>query len=236
MSLLASTFKSTVSDQTTRDTDAFTIPSGAGVLHVLLMSPTARPPATMTWRNDAAGSVFNQTVSPLGGARTPPEGGPYSFFHYQLINPTAGTGFIRMTGVGIYDYARLVAGVYDGADGTVRGYKEVKNTGTTQITAIPAGNVAGDPMLMLFVDEDVYSSGHAPVAGTTQIGATDNRTLGLSKTSTASGDSLGVQFAGSVVAGYWGAVALVGAGQAAPSMLGSSPLTNSRVLGSALLG
>ncbi len=231
--LVAGDFKYEVSDQTTRDSNGFTVPGGTTLLHVILMNRTSNPPAAAVWRDPAGSPAWNQALT-LVATRTPPEGGSYSFFHYQLANPTAGAGIVRFTGILVYDYTRILCGAVTGDNaGAVRGYKEVRGSSlSSPITAVPVGNQPGDLMLMLWCDDDVFSSAHAPVSGTSQVGAVQTRSIGLSKVAAAVSDSLGLQFgggAGAAVAPYWGAVAIAAAGDTTAPTL-TSPVGNGGTL------
>lgn len=228
---LASTFKRTEDEFTTRDSDSFTIPSGCTLLHLMVMNRTTNTSVTAKWRD---GGSIDQTISHI--YTQTPAAGSYSFFHYQLANPTAGTGTIRLSGVLVYDLAVILASAVSGdSSGAVRGYATFRDYSNSPRTLSPSGTLTGDYMMGIFTDLEGYTSNLAATGGATQVGTTQTLTAGFRDVATSNGDTIGLTHDG-VAISLFGAVSLIPGGASAPSMLGSSPLTNSRVLGSALLG
>lgn len=201
---LASTFKRTGDEFTTRDSDSFTIPSGCTLLHLMVMNRTTNTSVTAKWRD---GGSIDQTISHI--YTQTPAAGPYSFFHYQLANPTAGTGTIRLSGVLVYDVAVMLASAVSGDNaGEVRAYATFRDYSVSPRTLSPAGTLSGDYMMGLFQDQEGYTSNLAATGGATQVGTTQSLALGLRKVAGSNGDTIGLTHDG-VAISLFGAVSLV---------------------------
>lgn len=198
-------------DASTSRTLALTTVSGANYLHVMIGA-----------QSTPSGVAFNGDSMTLEATRT--TASSYEIYHYKLANPDIGSYNLAYTVAGSYDNAFVLAVAANDVDTSdpIRGYHEQYGTnGASPFTKTPAGNLAGDLMLMFAADLDTFSGSHAAASGSTQIGSTDTRGLGVYKSSTTTSDTLGVTFTSEFVGFLTGSVALKGVASAAPVL--SSP-------------
>ena len=213
-------------DESTSRTLALTTVSGANYLHVMIGA-----------QSTPSGVAFNGDSMTLEATRT--TASSYEIYHYKLANPDIGSYNLEYTVAGAFDNAFVLAVAANDVDTSdpIRGYHEQYGTnGASPFTKTPSGNLAGDLMLMFAADLDVFSGSHAAASGSTQIGSTDTRGLGVYKSSTTTSDTLGVTFTSEFVGFLTGSVALKGVAASGGKSLRSSPVLNSRVMTSALLG
>lgn len=212
-------------DASASRTLSFTIGGSANYLHVIIGCQNT--PTNVTWNGDSMTLVATRTTA-----------SSYEVYHFTLDNPDTGAHSLAYDVAAGYDTSFvLAASVVDAnlAD-PIRGYHEQYGTnGASPFTKVPSGNLAGDLMLMFAADLDSFSGSHAAASGSTQIGSTDTRGLGVYKVSTGTSDSLGVTFTSEFVGFLTGSVALKQSSSGAVSLRGSKQL-NSRVLRSPLLG
>lgn len=189
-------------DASASRTLSFTIGGSANYLHVMIGAQST--PANVKW---------NGVSMSLVETRTTPSS--YEIYHYKLDNPDTGAHSLGYDVAAGFDTSFVLAASAVDANlaDPIRGYAEQYGTnGASPFTKVPSGNVSGDLMLMFAADLDTFSGSHAAASGSTQIGSTDTRGLGVYKVSTGTSDSLGVTFTSEMVGFLTGAVALKGAG------------------------